>query len=130
MIDLSLEKQTQDFCASFTLPWPPADLLPNKRLHWTKKSKAAKQYRAACYYTAVQQRAAPWLFEGDIDLDLEFFPPDRRKRDDDGMIAAFKSGRDGLADALKIDDNRFKGRYKISSEIGGMIKVNCRVKKE
>ena len=32
----------------FTLPWPPADLSPNSRGHWSKLARAKKAYRAAC----------------------------------------------------------------------------------
>ena len=30
------------------LPWPPKELSPNARVHWAKKSKAAKAYRLQC----------------------------------------------------------------------------------
>jgi len=43
-----------------------------------------------------------------IHVFLDFCPPNRRARDDDNVIAAFKAGRDGLADALKIDDCHFR----------------------
>ena len=45
--------------------------------------------------------------DGVIRLRIDFFPPNRARRDDDNAIAAFKSGRDGIADALKVDDARF-----------------------
>lgn len=43
-------------------------------------------------------------------LRLRFYPPSthRRRADDDNLCAAFKAGRDGLAEALGIDDQRFK----------------------
>ncbi len=63
----------------------------------------------------------PW--DGDIHLWIDFYPPDRRHRDDDNMIAAFKSGRDGLADALKVNDKRFRSHPYVRDEIGGMVRV-------
>lgn len=45
---------------------------------------------------------------GEIHVFLDFHPPNRRARDDDNITSAFKSGRDGLADALKIDDCHFR----------------------
>jgi hypothetical protein len=42
-----------------------------------------------------------------LELSLNFYPRDRRKRDDDNLIASFKSGRDGIADALGVDDVNF-----------------------
>jgi len=109
---------------NFTLPWPPKELSPNARLHWSKKSKAAKVYRNACYMLAIQGGAktgVPW--DGDIHCWIDFFPPDRRHRDDDNMIASFKAGRDGLAQALGVDDKRFRIHPYVKDEIGGMIKV-------
>ena len=34
------------------LPWPPKELSPNARVHWTKKAKAAKAYRLECFILA------------------------------------------------------------------------------
>lgn len=44
----------------------------------------------------------------DIPIRIDFYPPDRRIRDDDNLIASFKSGRDGLALAWGIDDHRIR----------------------
>jgi len=45
---------------------------------------------------------------GPITVRLDFFPPSRAKRDDDNVPASFKAGRDGVADALRCDDARFR----------------------
>ena len=58
-----------------------------------------------------------------IALWLAFYPPDRRARDDDNMVASFKAGRDGIALALGIDDKRFVMRPYVQDAIGGMVKV-------
>ena len=63
------------------------------------------------------------MTEGMIQLEIEFFPPDRRHRDDDNMIGAFKHGRDGMALAWNVNDKRFRCSYKVSDQIGGMVKV-------
>lgn len=106
-----------------TLPWPPAELNPNKRLHWTKRSAVARDYRAACFVRCWNER--PRTPVGPVLLALEFVPPDRRRRDDDNMLAAFKSGRDGLADALGMDDHRFVTQISVSEEVvkGGAVRV-------
>jgi crossover junction endodeoxyribonuclease RusA len=106
------------------LPWPPQELSPNKRVHWGKKSKAAKAYRLQC---GLMTKAAKLIIpeiEGKLYLWLTFYPPDKRRRDDDNMIASFKSGRDGIADALGIDDSRFITRPWVHTETGGYIKVS------
>lgn len=106
------------------LPWPDRALSPNSRGHWSKKSRAAKAYRKACWAIAKQSGVAvDW--EGEVALWLTFFPPDRRHRDDDNLIASFKSGRDGLADALGIDDKRFRLYPWVSDQVrsGGCVEA-------
>ena len=48
--------------------------------------------------------------EGKLYFWIDFFPPDRRPRDDDNLLSAFKPERDGIADALRIDDKRVVSR--------------------
>lgn len=105
-----------------TMPWPPKALSPNARVHWSKRSKAVKAYRHACWALA-KQAGLQALPDGELHLWITFFPPDRRHRDDDNMIAAFKSGRDGLADALGVDDKRFRIHPWVSDQTGGVVKV-------
>jgi crossover junction endodeoxyribonuclease RusA len=108
-----------------TLPWPPSALSPNARVHWSKKSKAAKLYREACFNLTKQAIASGFTIPKSEKLSLwiDFYPPDRRKRDDDNCISSFKSGRDGLAQALGIDDSKFRSHPYIEERIGGFIKV-------
>lgn len=105
-----------------TLPWPPSVLLPNKRVHWAVRARAAKQYRKACWALAKEAGIVAPDSER-IHLFVDFVPPDRRRRDDDNMVAAFKAGRDGLADALGVDDSRFKVHPYVADEIGGMVRI-------
>lgn len=106
-----------------TLPWPPKELSPNQRLHWSKKAKAAKAYRRACYVLTLEAglRGVDW--EGDIHLWVDYFPPDRRARDQDNMIAASKTLFDGIADALGVNDKRFRLHPYVKDQIGGYVKV-------
>lgn len=96
------------------LPWPPKELNPNATGHWSKRAKAAKSYRHACrIITFASGIKAP---EGRVLLVLEFVPPNRQRRDDDNLVACFKAGRDGIADALGIDDNRFTTQFSLRAE--------------
>lgn len=108
--------------ASVVLPWPPKDLHPNARVHWAKLAKAKKVYRHACYVLTKQAgiRIDP---QSRPLVSIEFVPPDRRRRDVDGMLAAMKSGLDGMADAIGCDDSRWCLTLVVSSEIGGMVRV-------
>lgn len=104
------------------LPWPPKELSPNARVHWSKRSRAAKAYRRDC---ALLVRAASIAAPDSerIALWIEFFPPDRRQRDDDNLLAAFKAGRDGIADALGVNDKRFVSHPFVQTTTGGFVRV-------
>ncbi len=106
------------------LPWPPKELSPNARTHWATRSRLARKYRTDCRLLALAAGIKAPETEK-IMLLLEFVPNDKRRRDDDNLVAAFKAGRDGLADALDIDDNRFITQFCMSNEIvrGGIVRV-------
>jgi crossover junction endodeoxyribonuclease RusA len=106
------------------LPWPPQELSPNARVHWAKKSKAAKAYRLQCCLMTKAAKVVVPETEGRLHLWITFYPPDKRQRDDDNMIASFKSGRDGIADALGINDCRFITHPFVSDDMGNFIKVS------
>lgn len=100
-----------------SLPWPDKRLSPNARLHWKAKVGPRQDARrragwltvaAAGYWTVKDALKAS---EGPIPVRITFYPPDKRHRDDDNMIASFKAWRDGVADALGVDDRRFRPHY-------------------
>lgn len=109
------------------LPWPYRGLSPNARLHWAKKARLMRTYRIECFLLT---RASDFIPppKGKILLVLEFIQPDKRRRDDDNLIASFKAGRDGVADALRIDDSRFVTQFHISDETtkGGRVRMTLR----
>jgi crossover junction endodeoxyribonuclease RusA len=94
------------------LPWPPKELSPNakRRKHWSAYRGKTMQYRSDCYFTTIAQLGVPKP-KGLTVQSITFYPPDHRRRDDDGMIGAFKAGRDGVADALGTDDHKFRPAY-------------------
>jgi crossover junction endodeoxyribonuclease RusA len=108
------------------LPWPSKDLSPNARTHWAKKAKAAKQAR---YLAGVLAMGAQWqswpIPDGRLNLWIDFYPPTRRLPDDDNMLARFKPYRDGIADALGIDDKRFVSHPQLMEEPrkGGEVRI-------
>ena len=106
------------------LPWPPKELNPNARVHWSKLAKYKKLYRAEGW-AAAKQVAKPAL-DGKIHLSIVFYPPNKQKRDLDNMLASLKAGLDGIADAWGVDDNRFVLTIDVADEIGGMIKISAR----
>lgn len=106
--------------------WPSRELHPNARVHWAKRAKAAKAAREVGHWTA---HANGWdrlkLPGGRLHLWIDFYPPDKRRRDDDGLLASFKPYRDGIADAMGIDDVRFVSHPYVRDEVrkGGEVVV-------
>lgn len=91
-----------------TLPWPDSRLLPNRRhgKHWGASQPAKVRARQDAYLLA--KSAKQTLPEGALPLRIEFHAPDARKRDIDNLLAAHKAALDGIAQALGIDDSRFR----------------------
>lgn len=89
------------------LPWPDRTLHPNSRPHFMVLAKAKKAARTHAAWATKAAWAGLVLPEGRLHLWVDFVPPDRRRRDDDGLLSSFKAARDGIADALGIDDSRF-----------------------
>lgn len=110
-----------------TLPWPPKELSPNARLHWAKLAKAKRCYREACAWTA-QEQGAKRIAADSLHLTLTFYPPTRRAFDLDGLLSRMKSGLDGLADVLGVDDSRWSLTIRKADEIGGFVRVEVREK--
>lgn len=85
------------------LPWPPSSLSSNARSRtWHKAAAAKKAYRKLCGLWAMA--AGVRKMDGPLAVTVTFNPPDKRRRDDDNMIASFKAGRDGIADVCGVDD--------------------------
>lgn len=89
---------------TITLPLPSPKLSPNGRTHWRAKSQLTKLHRHRAKLATLA------LLPGDTRptftrYTLAFYFPDRRHRDDDNAAASCKAYRDGIADALGIDDH-------------------------
>lgn len=102
------------------LPLPPAVSSPNRRAAWQKKASAAKQYRNACAFLALDAvRRAGWEAPATVRLDLVLGTaprlheasgrklPDGRYRplDEDNAVAACKALFDGLRDAGAVAED-------------------------
>lgn len=88
------------------MPWPPRGLSPNDRRHRLAVAGKRRQYRADCAWSTiaagVRRVDAPAL-----EVRITFHPPDARARDLDNMLASIKSGLDGVADVIGVDDSRW-----------------------
>lgn len=104
------------------LPWPPATLSPNARQHWSALARAKKAYRQACADQALVQGIRR-IDPAKLHVSLVFVPPNRRAHDLDNLLARMKSGLDGLADVLGVDDKHWSLSISKVDEIGGMVRV-------
>jgi crossover junction endodeoxyribonuclease RusA len=102
----------------FVLPWPPAKLSPNARLHWRALDRAKKAYKTECAWILLES-PIPDLPEGRIPLTITLSPPDNRKRDRDNMQGALKYGLDQLAKHLGVDDYLFDPTYRFADPVKG-----------
>ncbi len=90
-----------------TLPWPDKTLSPNGRpAHWAVKARAVKAARhEAAWAVRRTFRTKPnWTA---VQLHWEFHPKTANKPDSDNAESSCKAYRDGIADALGIDDSKF-----------------------
>ena len=119
---------------TFTLPWPTRDLSPNGRLHWAAKAKAVAKARKVAYLTTREATASYWVAlygvqdHEKISVRMACVPATRRRRDMDNLIASTKAYRDGIADALGINDSRFVIINELWDEYikGGEVRVTLK----
>lgn len=106
------------------LPWPPRALSPNARGHWAATAKVKKTFRAKCAHLGRQAglQQAAGAGQG-VRVHLSFFPPDKRGRDWDNLLASMKAGLDGLADAMGVDDRHWRLSFDVSDDTtpGGQV---------
>lgn len=91
---------------TLTLPIPDKRLSPNHTVatigaRMAKSSATKKARQRAKLLTLSAARIPCPDFTG---YSLAFFWPDARRRDDDNAIGSIKAYKDGIADALGVDD--------------------------
>ena len=92
------------------VPWPHCYLSPNSRINWQAKSQIARRHRFNAKFLTLEivgcgNHAHP--VDDYIEVQLIAHPRDKRKRDEDNIIASMKSSLDGIADALGVNDASF-----------------------
>lgn len=105
------------------LPWPSPALSPNARTHWRRRAEAVRRYRATCGWAA--KAAGLRRIEADrLAATIIFQPPTAGRRDTDNMLASIKSGLDGLADVLGVDDSNWSLTLRREAPVrGGAVTV-------
>ncbi len=110
-----------------SLPWPDRNLSPNARCHWAVKAKAVKSARNCARVLTLQAlkfRKPRWTA---ATLHWEFHPKTTNKVDGDNAESACKAFRDGIADALGMDDANFTTSKQFGPPVkGGAVIVSIR----
>jgi crossover junction endodeoxyribonuclease RusA len=103
---------------SVRLPWPPKELSANSRAHWRRRHAASKSMRRCAHILALEAKLrAP--ADGDIHLRLTLHPPVRRNHDHDNGLARCKALLDGIADAMRVNDTRFRPTARFGDPVDG-----------
>lgn len=102
------------------LPWPDKRLSQNARVHWRTRSEVTAAARSAAYYEALH-RHVPSM--ENARLSFAYFPPDNRRRDAQNLPAMLKPAIDGIAKAMRVDDNGF--RCEFPSRFEQTVKGGC-----
>ena len=90
------------------LPWPPAkNKLNGSQGDWRGKARAGRDYKAACAWECRAQMVDRVDADA-LEITIVFCPPDNRRRDLDGCLAQMKRGLDAFAEAIGVDDGRWR----------------------
>lgn len=112
-----------------TLPWPDRMLSPNARGHWAKKARAVRTAREAAWALMLEALKGRTTDFGNraVGLNWQFHPKTANKPDDDNALASCKAYRDGLADALGVNDANFISTIRMGEPVkGGAVIVTVR----
>jgi crossover junction endodeoxyribonuclease RusA len=109
------------------LPWFDKILSPNARVHWMRKAKVTKAARLMGWGYVLAATGGKPNIKGAAHVSMTFCPPDKRRRDLDNCISSTKAHRDGIADAIGIDDSKFQTTYAFGEPVkGGAVIVTIR----
>lgn len=89
---------------TINIPNPAAPLTMNaaRRLHHQAYGRAIRAIREQAHWLALGQRIPPMQL---CEVELHYAPPDKTRRDADGLVAYLKPFCDGLVDAGIVPDD-------------------------
>lgn len=88
------------------LPYPDKRLSANSRIDRRWITAVRQEARDAGFFAV--KAAGLVLQDVNLQLFIKICPPDRRGRDDDNVVTALKSYRDGIFQALGVNDKRVR----------------------
>jgi len=101
---------------SFSVPFPPSEISPNKSgANRFKINRFKQKYRKDVWVAMLEQKVRKMADEVII-LEMTFYPPANYNYDDDGLIGRMKAGRDQIAKHIGVDDNVFRQAQPVISK--------------
>jgi len=102
------------------LPYPPSELLPNKKSSWRTKMRVSRNFKQLCLALLVEQDYyMSYLYmDCQVTLDITFIPPSKKMADYDSLFRALKPGIDAIVDASIIKDDSPKYIKKVTLQMG------------
>jgi hypothetical protein len=106
----------------------------NTREHWAKRAKRAKQERTTAWSCFVHARCridrpCPWARDSRGKFIVSLTRHGVRLLDDDNLRCALKSVRDGIADALGVDDRSPLVEWRYDQQRARMPSVSVKVER-
>ena len=90
------------------MPIPPLALRPNGRPHWAVKAKASRIQRTEAKLRTLQvSRKLDLTGEKVLHIKNTWFKKTKTRMDGDNASASLKAARDGIAEALGVNDSIF-----------------------
>jgi hypothetical protein len=102
----------------------------NAKGHWRPKAERAKKQRTTAFFHAhvIAIRLRTRLKTGTLDrIDVTLTRISPRELDDDNLASAMKHVRDGVADALGVDDRDPRVRWRCAQAFGGTTERAVRI---
>jgi hypothetical protein len=96
----------------------------NVRCHWAERSRRVKKHRTL---TALRLRAPLWNHRLPAVVVLTRLAPSKGL-DDDNLRSALKAVRDGIADALQVDDGDPRVQWHYRQERGPARRYGVRIR--
>lgn len=107
---------------------PHPSLSPNARVHWRTRHRHAKEARSAAYYCMCNANVELWEPVLPLTLHVVVTWPNRRYlRDDDNLWQGVKPFRDGIADALGIDDSNIVAGTTVQAVDAANVGIEVRI---
>jgi crossover junction endodeoxyribonuclease RusA len=125
---MSITSMTSDVRElKLTLPWPAKELSPNARAYHFARARAAKKARKDAWLVMLEALKGSKPDWQRVAIHWEFRPKTKNRPDDDNAESSAKAYRDGIADALGIDDTNFTTTRSIGEPVkGGAVIVTVR----